>query len=208
MANLIPGTQVPSEENVMTFWTNICNLPRSNNPCIDNDGRRDQPFNALTGDSNIFYLSSQREGPGERKVNIPEGMKIFIPLLGVVATEFESPNSSVPDLKALAEIDQKSIKELSVEFRDQQLTKQDLNGYMVPTDEFDVEFPDHAQAIFQGNCGPKDSKAVADGRYLIIDPLSKGEELTIHVKGFLLVDPGVRCLERGFNEDLTYILKG
>jgi hypothetical protein len=208
MANLIPGTQVPSEENVITFWTNICKSPRSNNPCIDNDGKRDQPFNALTDDPSIFYLSSQREGPGERGVNIPEGTKIFIPLLGVVATEFESPNSSVPDLKALAEIDQKSIKELSVEFKGQQLTKQDLDGYIVPTNEFDVEFPDPAQAIFQGSCGPKKSKAVANGRYLIIEPLSKGEELTIRVKGNILVDPGVRCLERGFNEDLTYILKG
>jgi hypothetical protein len=74
--------------------------------------------------------------------------------------------------------------------------------------EFDVEFPDHVQAIFQGNCGPKKSKAVADVRYLIIEPLSKGEEITIHVKGNILVDPGVRCLERGFNKDLTYILKG
>ena len=111
MANLIPGTQVPSEENVMKFWTNICNLPRGNNPCIDNDGRRDQPFNNITKDPDVFYLSSQREGPGLRVVNIPEGMKIFIPLLGVVATEFESPNSSVPKLKALAKIDQAFIKE-------------------------------------------------------------------------------------------------
>jgi hypothetical protein len=207
MGSLIPGTQVPSEENVITFWTNICKSPRSDNPCIDNDGKRDQPFN-LRLDPSIFYLSSQREGPGKREVNIPEGKKIFIPLLGVVATEFESPDSSVPDLKALAEIDQNSIKELSVEFRGQQLTKQDLDRYEVPTNEFDVEFPDPAQAIFQGSCGPKKSKAVADGRYLIIDPLSKGEELTVRVKGNILVDPGVRCLERGFNEDLTYILKG
>ena len=159
MANLIPGTQVPSEENVMKFWTNICNLPRGNNPCINNDGERDQPFNNITKDPDVFYLSSQREGPGLRRVNIPEGMKIFIPLLGVVATEFESPNSPVPELKTLAKIDQASIKELAVEINGQQFTKQDLNGYIVPTNDFEVVFPDHAQAIYQGNCGPKESKA-------------------------------------------------
>lgn len=208
MANVIPGTQIPSKENVMTFWQNICKSPRSNNPCIDNYGQRDQPFNTLASDPNIFYLSSQREGPGLRNVNIPEGMKIFIPLLGVVATEFEIPNLSAPDLKALAKIDQASIKQLSVEFKGQQFTVQDLEDYIVTTDEFNVEFPNHTQAVFQGNCGPINSKAVADGRYLIIEPLSKGEELTIHVKGNILVDPGVRCLERGFNEDLKYILTG
>jgi hypothetical protein len=208
MANVIPGTEIPSKENVKTFWQNICKSPRSNNPCIDNDGQRDQPFNTLASDPNIFYLSSQREGLGQRNVNIPEGMKIFIPLLGVVATEFEIPNLPVPDLKALAKIDQASIKQLSVEFKGQQFTAQDLDDYIVTTDEFNVEFPDHTQAVFQGNCGPNNSKAVADGRYLIIEPLSKGEELAINVKGNILVDPGVRCLERGFNEDLKYILTG
>jgi hypothetical protein len=208
MANVIPGIQIASEENVITFWQNICYSPRRYNPCIDNDGQRDQSFNTFTDDPNIFYLSSQREGPGQRKVQIPEGMKIFIPVLSVVATEFESPNSSVSDLKELAKIDQASIKQLSVGFKSQQLTAKDLDDYIVTTDEFDVEFPDHAQAVFQGNCGPKNSKAVADGRYLIIEPLSKGEELTIYIKGNILVDPGVRCLERGFNEDLTYILTG
>jgi hypothetical protein len=208
MANLIPGTQVASEENVIRFWKNICNVPRDENPCIDNNGERDQPFNDIAKGPSIFYLSSQREGPGVRQVDIPDGMNIFLPLLGVVATEFESPNSPVPDLKALAKIDQASIKELSVEINGQQFTKQDLNAYIVSTNVFDVVFPDHEQAIYQGNCGPKESKAVADGRYLIMDPLSKGEARIIHIRGNILVDPGVRCLERGFNEDLTYILKG
>jgi hypothetical protein len=61
----------------------------------------------------------------------------------VVATEFEIPNSSKADLKALAKIDQTSIKQLSVEFNGQQFTTQDLNNYIVTTGEFDVEFPDH-----------------------------------------------------------------
>ena len=52
-------------------------------------------------------------------------MKIFVPLLGVVATEFEILNSSEADLKALAKIDQASIKQLSVEFKGQQFTAQD-----------------------------------------------------------------------------------
>src|SRR5215217_5035957 len=186
MANVYPGTEIPSDENVKTFWENICSLPRDNNPSIDNDGERDQPFNTRVKDSDIFYLSSQREGTGQRKVKVPEGMKIFIPVLGVVATKFESQNSTVPqpDLRALAQLDQDSIRQLSV--------------------EFNVVFPDYPQAVFPGYGAPRESKAVADGRYLIIEPLSKGKELIIHIKGNILVDPGERCLERGFNEDLTY----
>jgi hypothetical protein len=207
MANVIPGTQIPTEDNVKTFWKNICKLPRDENPSINNDGQKDQIFNTIIGDANIFYLSSQREGSGERKVNVPAGMKIFIPVLGVVATEFESPNSDVPDLKALAKIDQASIKQLSVEFKNQQFTANVLDDYIITTDEFEVEFPDPSQAIFQGR-GPQKSKAVANGRYLILESLSKGEELTIRIKGNILVDPGVQSLEQDFNEDLTYSLKG
>lgn len=76
-------------------------------------------------------------------------MKIFIPLLGIVATEFEIPDSSEADLKALAKIDQATNKQLSVEFKGQQFTAQDLDDYIVTTDEFDVEFPDHKQAYFK-----------------------------------------------------------
>jgi hypothetical protein len=123
MANVYPGTEIPSDENVKTFWENICSLPRDNNPSIDNDGERDQPFNTRVKDSDIFYLSSQREGTGQRKVKVPEGMKIFIPVLGVVATKFESQNSTVPqpDLRALAQLDQDSIRQLSVEFNGQEV---------------------------------------------------------------------------------------
>lgn len=71
-------------------------------------------------------------------------MKIFIPLLGIVATEFEIPDSSEADLKALAKIDQGTN-----EFKGQQFTAQDLDDYIVTTDEFDVEFPDHKQAYFK-----------------------------------------------------------
>jgi hypothetical protein len=204
MANVTP--QVPSEGNVKIFWQKICELPRDENPSINNNGGKDQNFNSLIGDDTIFYLSSQREGPGQRTSNVPAGKKIFIPVLGVVATEFESPNSSVADLKDLAKTDQDSITELSVELNGVPVTN--LNNYIVTTGEFKVKFPDPTQAVFQGNCGPQDSKAVADGRYLIIDPLSKGEELTIRIRGKILVDPGVRSLERGFNEDLTYTLTG
>jgi hypothetical protein len=210
MANVYPRTEIPSDENVKTFWENICSLPRDNNPSIDNNGERDQPFNTLVKDPDIFYLSSQREGTGQRKVKVPEGMKIFISVLGVVATTFESQNSTVPqpDLRALAQLDQDSIRQLSVEFNGQEVPLADLNNYKVPTNEFDVVFPDYPQAVFPGYGAPRESKAVADGRYLIIEPLSKGKELIIHIKGNILVDPGKRFLERGFNEDLTYTLIG
>jgi len=210
MANVYSGTEIPSDENVKTFWENICSLPRDNNPSIDNDGDRDQPFNTLVKDPDIFYLSAQREGTGQRKVKVPEGMKIFIPVLGVVATNFESQNSTVPqpDLRALAQLDQDSIRQLSVVFNGQEVPLAVLNNYRVTTNEFDVVFPDYPQAVFPGYGAPRESKAVADGRYLIIEPLSKGKELIIHIKGNILVDPGERCLERGFNEDLTYTLIG
>jgi hypothetical protein len=207
MANLIPGTQTASKENVITFWQSICKEPRVSNPCIENAGDKDHPFNDRVDDLSIFYLSSQREGTGQRSLNIPEGKEIFIPLLGIVATQFEIPNSSVADLKTLAKRDQDFIKELSVEFKGQKFMLQDLNDYIVTTDEFDVKFPDPTQSVFQGNCGPVAGKAVADGRYLILKPPLKGEELTIHIKGNILVDPGLRCLERGFNEDLKYTLR-
>jgi hypothetical protein len=209
MANVTP--RKPSPEIVKTFWRQICELPRNENPSINNPGEKDQNFNSLIGDPAIFYLSSQREGPGERMSNVPADKEIFTPALGVVATKFESPSSSDTELQALAKTDQDSIAELSVELDGEPVGNlYPGDNYMVTTDKFIVNFPeDPTQAVFQGNCGPtKNSEAFATGRYLIIGKIPKGEVLAIHIKGKLLVNPGVPSLERGFNQDLTYTLKG
>jgi hypothetical protein len=68
MVNAIRGTQIPTEENAIAFWQEICKSPRGENPGIDNDEQKDPHFNTLAGDPNIFYLSSQREGSGQRNV--------------------------------------------------------------------------------------------------------------------------------------------
>jgi hypothetical protein len=68
----------------------------------------------------------------------------------------------------------------------------------VHTSAFDVTFPDNA--IFGASKGS--SKAVADGYYVITEPLPKGNH-TIQYKSSL-VCAGTDCAEPNFAQDIKY----
>jgi hypothetical protein len=78
---------------------------------------------------------------------------------------------------------------------------QDLLKYRTHTDAFDVTFPDNGIfGVMQGGA----SKAVADGFYIITEPLAKGT-YPVHFKSSLLcTDPG--CSEPNFAQDITYTI--
>jgi hypothetical protein len=196
--DVIPREQIGYEDNVINFWKKICALPRNQNPAVDNSGDKDEKANNARDP--YFYLCFQREGASNRSCNVPPGKGLFIPPLSVIATEFERPNSSVKDLVDLTTRDQESVEELSVELDG--IPVQNLDSFITTTPDFRVEFPE--DPIFEGK-GPRNSVAVAGGRYLITKPLSKGKH-TVHIKGKIRVPPGVDALDPAFDEDLMYTL--
>ena len=83
---------------------------------------------------------------------------------------------------------------------DKEYTRQDLGKYRIPTDDFEVVFPKNA--IFGASEGL--SKVVADGYYVITEPLAKGNYTIIYKSS--LICPGTDCIEPNFAQDIKYTL--
>ena len=87
---------------------------------------------------------------------------------------------------------------LSLDINDKNYALNDLKKFRTATGEFEVEFP--KGGIF-GVTGEGQSKVVADGYYLLTEPLSQGN-YTIHYKGAL----GNPLEGTNFQHDITYRL--
>ena len=118
----------------------------------------------------------------------------------VEVSDKEAPGSSVDDLRSGAKKDQDSVNSLYVKIGDKEYTYDDLIKYRTqPTEPFQVIFPDNGIfGVAKG--GP--SQVVADGFYILTEPLKNGS-LPIHFKSSLICpDPG--CAEPNFAQDIQY----
>jgi hypothetical protein len=198
-----PGSKpygLSTDEHIENFWKWQISIPA--------EPEGEHPISDLTGEkctkgqsnsnSSVFYLS----GAGGKTVNrictIPAGKGVLIPVMTVVATEKEYPGSSVAELAEIVKKDQDSVNALSLDINGKHYAFDDLKKFRTTTGEFEVTFP--KDGIF-GVTEEGRSKAVADGYYLITEPLSEGN-YSIHYKG-ALGDP----LEgTNFQHDITYRL--
>jgi hypothetical protein len=112
----------------------------------------------------------------------------------------EAPNRSVEDLHKISKKDQDSVTSLYLKINDKEYSRADLSKYRTHTGVFDVTFPKNA--IFGATEGI--SKAVADGYYVITQPLAKGT-YTIQYKSSLIC-PGTDCLQPNFAQDIKYTI--
>jgi hypothetical protein len=95
---------------------------------------------------------------------------LFIPVMHFEKSDKEAPGSSVQDLDTSAKEDQDSVNSLYLKIGDKAYNYQDLVKYRIHTDAFDVTFPDNAIfGVMKGGV----SKVVADGFYIITEPLQK-----------------------------------
>ncbi len=125
---------------------------------------------------------------------VPAGKGLFIPVMQEEVSDKEKPNEN---LDLVAKHDQDIVNSLNLKIGDKEYKFQDLNKYRTHTDAFNVVFPDNG--IFGITKGGV-SKAVADGRYIITEPLTKGT-YNIHFKSSLL-DPSNP--DTNFAQDITY----
>jgi hypothetical protein len=89
---------------------------------------------------------------------------------------------------------------LYLKINDNEYSRSDLGKYRTHTGVFEVTFPKNA--IFGATEGI--SKAVADGYYVITQPLAKGT-YTIQYKSSLIC-PGTDCLQPNFAQDVKYTI--
>jgi hypothetical protein len=183
-------------EHIKNFWKWSLNIPADQNPINDPTGAK-----CATGQENtnspVFYLAYNNGGTSNRTCKVPAGKGIFIPVMQVEKSDKEAPGSSVEQLDASAKKDQDIVNSLYLKIGDKEYNFQDLNKYRTHTDAFDVVFPDNGIfGVLKGGV----SKAVADGRYIITEPLAKGTYV-IHFKSSLL-DP--TNPDTNFAQDITY----
>jgi hypothetical protein len=117
----------------------------------------------------------------------------------VELSDKDTPGATIEDLKLSAKTDQDSVNSLYLKIGDKEYNFDDLRSYRTDTDGFDVDYADNGIfGIVEG--GP--TKAVADGYYIMTDPLPKGNH-TVHYKSSLsCLDPG--CAEPNFAQDIKY----
>ena len=196
-----PGSQpygLPIEKHIENFWKwqiSIPDAPEGEHPIDDltgeQCGRGQQPAN-----STVFYLSGSGGNTVNRTCEVPAGMGLLIPVMTMVATDKEYPGSSIAELARVAKADQDSVSDVSLDVDGKNYIFEDLKPFRNSTGEFQVTFPD--KGIFGiAKGGP--SKAVADGYYLITEPLPPGQH-NINFKGTLDLPTSI------FTHDITYLV--
>jgi hypothetical protein len=196
-----PGSKpygLPYDKHIENFWKWILSIAAKDNPINDPTGEK-----CVTGQSNtnssVFYLAFNNGGVSERSCKVPAGKGLFIPVMQVELSDKDTPGATIEDLKLSAKTDQDSVNSLYLKIDDKEYNFDDLRPYRTDTDGFDVDYADNGIfGIVEG--GP--TKAVADGYYIMTDPLPKGNH-TVHYKSSLsCLDPG--CAEPNFAQDIKY----
>jgi hypothetical protein len=201
-ANIFPPESKPYgltfAEHQKNFWKWIVGIPAKESPLNDPTGEKCAASQSNTN-SSVFYLSMNSGGISERTCNVPAGKGLFIPVMEVVWSDKEAPGASIEELRKSAKKDQDSVNSLYLKIGDKEYKYDDLIKYRTQTDAFEVVFPDNGIfGVIKGGV----SKAVADGFYIITEPLTKGNYF-VHFKSSLLcLDLG--CAEPNFAQDIKY----
>jgi hypothetical protein len=191
---------LPIDKHIENFWKWQISMPA--------EPEGEHPISDLTGEkctkgqsnssSPVFYLSGAGGKTVNRTCEIPAGKGLLIPAMTVVATEKEYPGSTTAELAKIVREDQDSVIALSLDINGKSYSFNDLRNFRNATGEFEVIFP--TNGIF-GVTEEGPSKAVADGYYLITEPLSQGN-YTINYKGAL----GNPVEGTNFQHDISYKL--
>jgi hypothetical protein len=187
-------------DHIKNFWKWVIKLPANENPLNDPTGEKCAAGQSNTN-SSVFYLSFNNGGTSNRTCKVPAGKGLFIPVMQMEVSDKEMLGASVQDLYKSAKEDQDHVNSLYLKIGDKEYKYQDLIKYRTHTDAFDVVFPDNAIfGVLKGGV----SKAVADGFYIITEPLAKGT-YTIHFKSSLIC-PDPDCADPNFVQDIKYII--
>ena len=191
------------EEHIKNWWkwqTSIPTQPEGEHPIEDKTGEKCTK-GQLDSNSSVFYLSGSGGATVQRTCEIPAGKSILIPVMTEIATDKEADYKgyTIKQLNDVARNDQNNVVTLSLNINGREYTFDDLKKFRTHTGDFVVVYPKYA--IFGASEGP--SKAVADGYYVITEPLPKGT-YSIHYKG-TITDP-TSTPPINYSPDIKYTL--
>jgi hypothetical protein len=185
-------------EHAKNFWNWTLGMPAADNPINDPTGAKCGKGQSDTN-SSVFNLAFNNGGRSERTCEVPAGKGLLIPVMQVEYSDKELPGATVDELSTAAKKDQDSVNALSLQVDNKNYNYDDLVKYRVHTDDFNVNFANNGIfGVVEG--GP--SKVVADGFYILTEPITPGNH-TVHFKSSLICnDPG--CAEPNFAQDIRY----
>jgi hypothetical protein len=184
------------EDHIINFWKLMLSIPVQDNPMEDESGEI-CTYGQDTSNSSIFYLTANPGGISTKTCKIPSGLGVLIPIITVTASDGEVPGATPEELHDVARNDQDHVTSLYLNINGTELAYEDLLNFRTHTDEFQVTYPENA--LFAANPGP--STVVADGYYVITEPLEPGV-YDIQFKGSL-VCLAVDCIEPTFATENT-----
>jgi hypothetical protein len=187
-------------QHIENFWKWLLGIPAKDNPINDPTG--DKCALGQNTSSPVFYLGINNGGFSQRTCKVPAGKALLIPVMQVEISKKEFPKAQTDqDLSKAATTDQNSVNSLYLKIGDKEYNYQDLLKYRTHTDAFNVNFANNGIfGIVQG--GP--TRAVADGFYILTQPLAKGTYL-IHFKSSLIcTEPD--CDTPNFANDIAYTI--
>ena len=201
LLNIFPPGSKPYglsySEHIKNFWNWILPIPAKDNPFNDNTGERCALGQSNTS-SSVFYLAPNGGGHSDRTCDIPAGKGLMIPIMHVECSGFESPGASPAELTDCAKRDQDKVNSLYLKIDDKEYKLDNLTKYRTRTEPFETTWPD--KALFGIEKGGN-TTVVADGWYIITEPVAKGNH-TIYFKSSLLPDPTTGA--EGYATDIKY----
>ena len=195
------------EDYVQAFWRFVLSVPQGENPLKDSSVtlNRYGQHNLLNG---VFFLPPNIGGNTEKSGTLQKGIRLLIPILGVVETLAENNNSNLRQLHEMTKKDQDSVTDIKLvingkqynEIRDFRFHTPSFPSLEEQPQGFSVTLP--TNSIY--NSKPGETMAVADGYYVLTTPLAPGN-YNIEFSGDLLCT-GDNCVEPTFHTTNIYHL--
>lgn len=161
------------------WWKWVFAIPASSNPLMDDGSGKF--FEGQSGD--VWFLAGSWNGNTKLKCEVPAGKAIFIPIINGECSRIEGNGETEEELRACAsnQMDYVTVTEAKVDGR----KLKNLDNYRVESDLFIFKLPkDNVLGL-----NPESSKSVADGYWIMLEPLSKGEH-KIYVYGKAVFNDG------------------
>src|SRR5918992_4981379 len=165
------------EDWTIKFWQWLLAFPADKSPMTDQTGE-------LCGEnqnssSPVFFLAFLGGGSAVRTCDVPAGKAILVPINVVECSYAEFPGAKTDEeLHTCAEEDESSNPGLFLSVDGREF--KDLEKYRVHSRAFNVTFAENN--VFATTPGP--TRAVSDGYWVILEPLSPGKH-DIHFKASL-----------------------
>lgn len=200
--NIYPPESIPYgltyAQHAENFWKWLLPMPADNSPMEDPTGAKCKNDQA-DSNSSVFYLSHNSGGRSDRTCEVPAGKGLLIPVMNFEQSDKENPGASVQDLDSITKKDQDSVNNLYLNIDGKEYRSKDLLKYRTHTGVFDVVFPDNGiYGVMKG--GP--SKVVADGFYILTEPLPAGNH-TVHFNSSLIC---TYCADPNYVQDVQYVI--